>query len=426
MGQFKYKALDGSGKSRTGVVSGDTKERARSQLTRMKFRVISIQEISADGGTSDAEMLISVLGGRFQVDRKGNISISGGDNQKISDKELIIFTKQLSTMIASGVPLNQTMHILARQQTNRRFMKIIDAVKNGIEQGQKFSDSLEQHKTAFDTLYVAMARAGEESGRLSDILMKLVVYVEKSAKMKSQIKSAMMYPMVILAVAILVVSGLLIFVVPAFAGQFKGAGRALPALTQAVMDLSDFLVERWYVLFGGLFVIGIALSKWLETPKGRELFHRFALKAPIVGDLVRKVAVGRLCSTLSSMLSSGVNIIQALSICAASAGNVVVEKIIISARSRVEQGQLLSVPLSESPLFPIMVISMMEVGERAGKMDEMLTKVSEFYEEEVDLAVKNMLAMIEPLMIVFIGAIVGVLVIAMYLPILDLGNTVGG
>lgn len=424
MGEYKYKAVDSSGKPRAGVVKDATKERARSQLTRMRFRVISIQEVSADSG-EDADLLVSLFGGRLQIDRKGNINISGGDNQKISDKELIIFTKQLATMISSGVPLNQTMHILARQQTNRRFMKIIDAVKNGIEQGQKFSDSLEQHKNAFDTLYVAMARAGEESGRLSDILMKLVVYVEKSAKMKQQIKSAMMYPLVILFVAIVVVAGLLIFVVPAFASQFKGAGRALPALTQSVMDLSDFLVQRWYVLFGGLFVMGFALSKWLETKQGREAFHRFALKAPIVGDVVRKVCVGRLCSTLSSMLSSGVNIIQALSICAASAGNVVVERIIIAARGRVEQGQLLSVPLSESPLFPIMVISMMEVGERAGKMDEMLSKVSEFYEEEVDQAVKTMLSLIEPLMIVFIGAIVGVLVIAMYLPILDLGNTVG-
>lgn len=423
MGQFKYKAIDSVGKARVGVINGANKDLAKSQLARMRFKVITIQEVKADGSGIGG---VSLLGGRLRIDGKGNIEISGGDKAKISDRELIIFTKQLSTMISSGVPLNQSMEILSRQQLNRRFRDIIDSVRKGIEEGQKFSDSLAPHTAAFDTLYVAMARAGEESGKLSDILMKLVTYVEKSAKMKQQIKSAMMYPMIILVVAILVVTGLLIFVVPAFAEQFRGAGKELPGLTQAVLDISDFLMAKWHIILGGAVVGWFALKSWSQTPKGRDVIHSFALKAPVVGDLVRKIAVGRFCSTMSSMLSSGVNIIQALTICASSSGNIVIERFILFARGRVEQGQLLSSPLSENPIFPIMVTSMIEVGERAGKMDEMLTKVSDFYDEEVELAVKTMLGMIEPIMIVFIGSIVGTLVIAMYLPILDLGNTVGG
>lgn len=423
MAQFRYKAIDPSGRAKTGTVNGSSKDLARSQLARMRLRVVSLQEVNTDGSVAGS---VSLFGGRIKIDGKGNIELSGGDNKKVTDKELIIFTKQLATMVSSGVPLNQSMDILARQQTNKAFGRIIAAVRKSIEEGMRFSEALERHKQAFDTLYVAMARAGEESGRLAEILMKLVSYVEKSAKMKQQIKSAMTYPAIIMFVAVAVVAGLLVFVVPSFTSQFKGSGRELPALTQIVVDMSDFFVAKWYVILGGAIAAFFAFRAWGETPQGREFIHRYSMKAPAVGDLVRKVAVGRFCSTMASMLSSGVNIIQALSICSASAGNVVIEKFITQVRTRVEQGQLLSVPLSENPLFPVMVISMIEVGEKAGKLDDMLSKVSEFYEEEVDLAVKNMLALIEPALIVGIGVIVGTLVVAMYLPILDLGSTVGG
>ncbi len=423
MGQYKYKALDSSGKSRTGVISGANKDLAKSHLARMRLRVIRLDEIGEDGTVAGG---MSLLGGRIKIDSKGNVNFSGGKTGKVSDKEIIIFTKQLATMISSGVPLNQSLQILAKQQSRVGFGEIVNSVQRGIEEGQKFSDSLARYPLTFDVLYVSMVRAGEESGRLADILVKLVVYIEKAAKIKKQILSAMMYPAVIIGVAFLVVGGLLIFVIPEFASQFRSAGKPLPGLTQAVIDLSDFLVAKWYLILGSMVASGYGLHLWSKTVSGKNVIHKFALTAPIIGDLVRKIAVGRFCSTMSSMLSAGVNIIQALSICASSAGNVIIEKLVLYARSRVEQGQLLSQPISESPIFPLMVVSMIEVGERAGKLDEMLIKVSDFYVEEVDLAVKNMLALIEPILIVFIGIIVGILVIAMYLPIMDLGSVVGG
>lgn len=422
MGVYKYKAIGADGKRKIGVINGTSKDLVKSQLARMRLKVISLEEEGAAGAGGAKEF----LGGRLKIDKKGNIYLSGSAAGTVADKDLVVFTKQLQTMVASGVPLNQSLEILSRQQRNKGFGEIIGKVQKNIEEGSKFSDALVKFPNTFDVLFTSMIRAGEESGKISEILLKLVTYIEKSSRMKRQIRSAMTYPAIILFVAISVIVFLLVVVVPQFVSQFKSSGRALPAITQMVIDLSDFMANQWYYILGGAVAIGYSFSLWVKTTKGRHAFHTFALHAPVVGDLVRKVAVGRFCSTMSSMLASGVNIIQALSICANSAGNVVIEKFILYARSRVEQGQLLSMPVSENKIFPVMVVSMMEVGEKAGRMDEMLGKVSEFYEEEVDEAVKSMLSMIEPILIMGIGVIVGTLVVAMYLPILDLGNTVGG
>jgi type IV pilus assembly protein PilC len=423
MPSFQYKAVDMRGVRKSGTIEGKSIDLARTQLTRMRMKVVSLEEVVGDD--DEGQYLINLLGGRIRIDKKGNMRLQMGKVGGVADKELIIFTKQLQTMVASGVPLNQSLEILARQQKNPDFGKVVAKVQKNIEEGAKFSESLAKFPASFDTLFVSMVKAGEESGRISEILSKITVYVEKSSKITRQVKSAMTYPAMILFVASVVSWGLITFVVPKFASQFAGAGRKLPALTQYVMDLSDLLNKYWYapfVIVGGLI---FAFSSITKTEKGRWYLHAFLLKAPVVGDLVRKVVVGRFCSTMASMLTSGVNIIQALTICAASAGNVVVQKFIIYARTQVEQGQLLSKPIKENPIFPQMVSSMMEVGEKSGRMDEMLLKVSDFYEEEVDEAVKAMLAMIEPLLIVGIGIIVGVLVVAMYLPILDMGNNVG-
>lgn len=422
MGEFRYKAVDSKGQRKTGTVKSHSREMARSQLARMRLQVITIEAVKEG---EDEEGLI-LLGGRLRIDKKGNIFITSQGAGSVPDKDLIVFTKQLQTMIASGVPLNQSLSILSRQQKIVTFGKIISKIQQSIESGSKFSEALTLYPKTFDTLYVAMVRAGEESGKISEILVKLVSYIEKASRIKRQIKSAMTYPALIVFVAVAVVSFLLVVVVPQFVAQFKSSGRALPELTQMVIDVSDFFVAKWMQILAGLIFFGYAFSMWSKTAYGRYMVHSYALKAPIVGDVVRKVAVGRFCSTMASMLSSGVNIIQALNICASSAGNVVIEKFIHHARGRVEQGQLLSVPVRENKMFPLMVVSMLEVGEKAGRMDEMLNKVSDFYDEEVDEAVKAMLSMIEPLLIVGIGIIVGILVVAMYLPIMDLGNTVGG
>ena len=421
MANFQYKAVDHLGKRKTGVIVGANKDIVKSQLARMRYRIIKLEEVSANAETNG----LSLLGGRIKLDKKGNMELSLSAEGKVTDKVLIVFIRQLQTMISSGVPLNQSLEILSRQQRVPSFRKSIEKVQKSIEEGGSFSESLAKFPKTFDSLVISMVRAGEESGKIAEILTKLGSYVEKSAKMKQQIKSAMTYPTVIMFVAVSVICGLLIFVVPALTSQFTASGRELPALTQFVMNISDAIKFNWYYILGALAGIGYGLVTYFSTVKGKRQLDGFLLRAPIVGDLVRKVVVGRFCSTMASMLGSGVNIMQALTISSQTSGNVEISDFILHVRAKVEQGQLLSVPIKENKLFPMMVTSMIEVGEKSGRLEEMLLKVSDFYEEEVAEAVKNMISMIEPILIVFIGITVGILVVAMYLPILDMGNNIG-
>ncbi len=366
----------------------------------------------------------SLLSNFFYRDKKGNWQMQLGE-QKPTTKDLIIFSKQFSTMINSGVPLIQSLGILADQQRIRSFGTILGKIRFAVENGTTLSDAMEAFPLVFDSLYVSMVRAGEASGNLDTILLKLVTYIEKAAKIKSQVKSAMMYPMIVVVVATAVVSGLLVFVVPTFAKQYTESGKELPGLTQFVVDASNFLSESWYLIFGAGIVGLFALRAWVRTEKGRAGYDAALLRLPGVGMLLKKVAVGRFCSTMSTMMTSGVPLLDALSICAASAGNKTIELFVLNVRTGIEQGAKFSEPLAEGDLFPEMVVSMVSVGETTGALDDMLMKVSEFYEDEVDIAVKTVLSMIEPIMIVSIGGIVGVIVIAMYLPVFDMGNLVG-
>ncbi len=424
MASYTYKAKNGAGKSVTGTITAPSVGVATSTLQRQRMRIISIKEVQLgeDGKSAGGT---SLFGGRLKIDASGNISFGGSDSYKATDKDLIVMTKQLSVMLMSGLPVNQSLNILSTQQANPQFGKVLDGVRKAIEDGNGLGAAMGRYPKSFDSLYLSMIKAGEESGRLPDIMGKLLTYIEKSAKIKSQVKSAMMYPTVVIVVAIAVMLLLLGFVVPVFASQFKGAGKQLPAITQFVVSLSDFVKASWWKMgLGGAAVI-FSLSKFQETEKGRYFFDALSLKAPVLGDVMRKIAVGRFCSTMGSMLTSGVNLLQALTICATSAGNVVIEKFVLYCKSEIETGKQLSQPLSSTTLFPKMVISMIQVGEQSGKMDTMLEKVAVFYEEEVDEALKTMLSLIEPMMIVGIGIMVGFLVIAMYLPMMDLGSTVG-
>ena len=424
MASYTYKAKDGAGKSVTGTITAPSVGVATSTLQRQRMRIISIKEVKLgeDGKSAGG---ISLFGGRLKIDASGNIVFGSSDNYKATDKDLIIMTKQLSVMLMSGLPVNQSLNILSTQQANPQFGKVLDGVRRAIEDGNGLGAAMGRYPKSFDSLYLSMIKAGEESGRLPDIMGKLLTYIEKSAKIKSQVKSAMMYPTVVIVVAVAVMLLLLGFVVPVFANQFKSAGKQLPAITQFVVSLSDFVKDSWWKMgLGGAAVI-FGLSKFKETEKGRYFFDALSLKAPVLGDVMRKIAVGRFCSTMGSMLTSGVNLLQALTICATSAGNVVIEKFVLYCKSEIETGKQLSQPLSSTTLFPKMVISMIQVGEQSGKMDTMLEKVAVFYEEEVDEALKIMLSLIEPLMIVGIGIMVGFLVVAMYLPMMDLGSTVG-
>ncbi len=421
MAEFLYKARDARGKMRTGKVTANSKGAVRGQLLKMRLRPVTIKATKLDATDGGGGLFSQIL----YKDKDGNYNLQLGE-QKATDKDLIIFSKQFATMISSGVPLIQTLGILAAQQRVRSFGRQLDTVRGAVENGATLSDALEAYPKQFDSLYVSMVRAGEASGNLDTIMMKLVSYIEKAAKIKSQVKGAMMYPLIVVAVAFVVITGLLVFVVPMFAKQYEGSGKELPGLTQVVIDISNLLIEQWYVPLGAAVGAGLFFSRWVQTDSGRARFDQIILKVPVFGQLIRKIAVGRFCSTMATMLTSGVPLLEALSICAASSGNKMIETFVVHVRSRIEQGAKFSEPLGEGGLFPPMVVSMVAVGETTGALDDMLMKVSEFYEDEVDLAVKTMLSMIEPIMIVGIGSIVGFVVMAMYLPVFDLGNVVGG
>jgi len=421
MPDFSYSARAAKdSKIRTGKITAANKSEAKAFLKKRGLRIVAL---SAARKSQLLEGEIPIIGEFLIKDEKANYKFILG-SQDPKPRDLIIFTKQLATMVGSGVPLIQSLGILQKQQPSRGFRRALRDILQTVENGSTYSSSLTLYPHIFDSLYIAMVEAGEASGNLDIILKKLVTYIEKAEKIKSQVKSALAYPVIVLCIAILVVSGLLKFVVPVFAKQFAETGRKLPGLTQMVVDFSDFFQEYWYYIFGGMGLFLWLFTQWKNTVSGRMIFDKYILKAPIIGDVLKKIAVGRFCSTMASMLSSGVNLLQALSICAASAGNKVIETFVINVKSGLEKGQNFSTPLSEGDLFPMMVISMVEVGESTGSLDEMLTKVAELYEEEVDLAVKTMLSMIEPIMIVFIGGIVSFVVIAMYLPVFDMAGGV--
>lgn len=420
MPEFVYKGKDARGKFRSGRISAPSTAAAKTALAKQRLRAVTVRAVAANGGGDDGGFLSKFL----YKDKKGNWNIQLGE-PKASTKDLIVFSKQFSTMIGSGVPLIQALGILASQQRIRSFGRLIERVRTQVENGATLSQALGMYPDQFDSLYVSMVKAGEASGNIDTIMQQLVIYIEKAAKIKSQVKSALTYPAIVGVVAAAVVSGLLLFVVPTFAQQYEGSDKKLPALTQTVIDFSNLLSNYWYIIFGGLFCAGIGLGKYFSTKRGRAVFDRYILKTPGFGDLMRKIAVGRFCSTMSTMLTSGVNLLEALSICAASAGNKTIEDFVINVRSSIEQGSKFSDPLSQGGLFPDMVVSMVAVGEATGALDEMLTKVSEFYEDEVDLAVKTLLGLIEPIMIVFLGVVIGFVVLAMYLPVFDMASTVG-
>jgi len=417
MPTFKYQARTSDGRKRTGSIKAPSKSHAKSMLRKM--RLVSVLII-----TNEAENKGTFLSKFFFRDQNGKIQIQLKEEQP-KTKDLILFTKQFSTMINSGVPLVQSLSILADQQRNKKLADILRTVRTSIENGSHLSDSLEPFSGIFDSLYVSMVRAGEASGKLDLILSKLVTYIEKSEKIKAQVKSSLSYPTIVVFVAIAVISALLIFVVPTFAKQFNDSGKDLPGLTQFVVDMSNGLMDNWHIIFGSLIFLIILVKIYIKTPKGSKAKDQFLLAAPIIGPLMQKISVGRFCTTMATMLTSGVSLLEALSICAKASGNIIIENFILGIRSEIEQGAKFSTPLSKSPLIPNMVASMVAVGEQTGALDEMLIKVSNFYEEEVDIAVKSMLSMIEPIMMIVIGGCVGFIVIAMYLPVFDLGAVVG-
>ncbi len=421
MPNYQYRAKNRAGKIINGEVSSVDKNGAKVALANKGLKIMRlVTQEASNSGSSNSNFLSRI----FAKDKQGKMQIRLG-SQLPTTKELALFTKQFSLMIENGIPMLQSLQMLADQQRKMDFAEIIGKVNRSIESGSTLTDALEQYPLVFDQLFVAMTRAGEASGRLDVILKQLVTYIEKAAKLKAQVKSAMAYPVIIVCVAVGVVTLLLVFVVPTFAKQFTDSGQELPGITAMVIDMSNLLVNRWMEIIGGLFAAFFAVKWWAKTPVGKSQIDTYILKAPILGDVMTKIAVGRFCSTMSTMMSSGVAILEALNICAASSGNTRIEEFVLNVRDEISKGSTFSDPLGNGTLFPKMVISMVAVGESTGTLDETLKKVTDIYDEEVDNAIAAMMSMIEPLMIVVIGGIVGFIVIAMYLPIFSLAGTLG-
>jgi type IV pilus assembly protein PilC len=320
----------------------------------------------------------------------------------------------------------QCLDILSGQQPNKTFKDILVKVKENVESGSTFADALGKHPKAFDQLYVNLVAAGEVGGILDTILNRLAAYIEKAMKLKKQVKGAMVYPVTIMSIAIVVVGVILVFVIPTFAKMFAEFGGELPAPTRVVIAMSDFLTKYLVVIIVLLFAIKFAFGRYYATPVGKKAVDKFALNAPIAGPLIRKVAVAKFTRTLGTMISSGVPIMDGLDIVAKTAGNKIVEEAIYKVRQSISEGKTVAEPLAESGVFPPMVVQMISVGEATGAMDTMLNKIADFYDDEVDDAVGAMTAMLEPLLMVFLGTTVGGLVVAMYLPIFKLASAVGG
>jgi type IV pilus assembly protein PilC len=349
-----------------------------------------------------------------------------GFKPKVTTKDLVVFTRQFSTMIDAGLPLVQCLDILGKQQENKTFKELLKKVKEDVESGSTFADALKKHPRVFDELFVNLVAAGEIGGILDTIMSRLAAYIEKAFKLKKQIKSAMTYPATIVGIAVIVIGVILVFVIPAFEKMFADFGGALPAPTQIVIGISNFVQSYILVIIGFFVVLAFGLKRLYRTKKGRLRMDQLALKAPIFGTLIRKVAVAKFSRTLGTMISSGVPILDGLDIVAKTAGNKVVEKAIYDVRESISQGKTIAEPLEKSGVFPPMVCQMVGVGEQSGSIDAMLNKIADFYDDEVDDAVNNMTAMMEPLLILFLGVTVGGLVIAMYLPIFKIAGTVGG
>jgi type IV pilus assembly protein PilC len=341
---------------------------------------------------------------------------------KVQGRDIVIFTRQLSTMINAGLPLVQGLEILEKQQENPTFKKALVEIRQDVEAGSTLADSMRKKPKIFDALFTNMIEAGETGGILDTILTRLAVFMEKSMALKKKIKGAMTYPTVCLAISILILIVILVFVVPVFKSMFEGFGHNLPLPTQIVVNLSEFFKSYFIYIIIAFFLISLAVKKVYQTTKGRMAIDRGLLRSPVFGILLRKVAVAKFTRTLSTMLSAGVPILEALQVVAKTAGNKVIEQAVFRVGDSIAEGRPIAEPLEESGVFPNMVVQMINVGESVGALDAMLEKIADFYDEEVDQAVENLTAMIEPFMMVFLGGMIGGIVVAMYLPIFKLSS----
>jgi type IV pilus assembly protein PilC len=366
----------------------------------------------------------NIIPTKISAKAKG-ITIPSPFGKRVPQRSIAIFTRQLATMIDAGLPLVQSLEILASQQDNKIFKGILREIREDVEGGSTFAGALKKHPNIFNDLYTNLVVAGEEGGILDNILNRLAAYIEKAEALKKKVKSALVYPSVIIAVAIGVVAILLVFVIPVFEQMFSSAGQQLPLPTLIVVVISKYVRKYAFIFIPAFILLIFLLRKYHQTENGKTVMDRMLLKAPVFGDLFRKIAVARFSRTLGTLVSSGVPILDGLNIVSKTAGNKVIETAILNARNSIREGETIAEPLSRSNIFPPMVIQMISVGESTGALDSMLTKIAEFYEDEVDVAVSNLTSMLEPLLMIFLGVVIGGVVIAMYLPIFNMASAVG-
>lgn len=398
---YIWKGINIHGEKRKGQIEAVDEAGVRAHLKRLRIEETSIREKPKD-------LLENIKFFR----------------PKVKGKDVVVFTRQLSTMIDAGLPLVQCLQILARQQDNPTFKEMLTAIQADVETGTTLADSMRKHPKVYDSLYCNMIEAGELGGILDTILQRLANFKEKAMALQKRIKGAMTYPVICLGICILVLAIILIFVVPVFDKMFKDFGSTLPAPTQMVVNLSNAVKSYWWAIFAIVLLCIWIFKKYYNTERGRLQVDHMLLWSPVIGDLVRKVAVSKFTRTLSTMLQSGVPILDALGVVARTAGNKVIERAIVRVSAAIAEGRPIAEPLEESQVFPPMVVQMINVGESVGALDTMLEKVADFYDAEVDQAVDNLTAMIEPFMMVFLGGVIGGLVVAMYLPIFQIASVV--
>ena len=396
---FAYKAKDPSGKAVEGNVEAADEKAA---MARLRSQRLSVTEMKAGKGPKQGK--------------------KGG---KIDNKDVVIFSRQLSTLVSSGVPIVQGLTILSEQAEAPNFRLVLNTLKSDIEAGLSIADGMKKHPNAFTELYVAMIRAGEVGGILDTILERLSAYLEANEALKGKVKSALMYPTVVFSAAGLITIFLVVFVIPIFKDIFAGFGAELPFITQMLINISDFM--RGYILYliPPLGLGGWLFKKWMKTPKGERKVDEISLKLPVFGILLKKVAVAKFSRTLGTLIKSGVPILQGLETVAQTAGNRVIEEAINNSQKSIKEGGRISDPLKKSGIFPPMVIQMISVGEETGSLDNMLTKIADFYDTEVDTAVKGLTSMLEPIIMIVLGVVIGTIVIAMFMPMFGLGEMVG-
>jgi type IV pilus assembly protein PilC len=400
MATFAFSGRTRSGENVSGERIGDTMDAVVAALKREQIQVTRIQPTQAKQGTVAQARKLKAKG--------------------VPAKNLAVFTRQFSVMIDAGLPLVQCLEILGNQEEHKYFAQVILATRGDVEGGKSLAEAMKQHPKVFDSLFCNMIAAGEAGGILDTILKRLATYIEKAVKLRGQVQSAMIYPIAVITIACVVIGVILWKVIPTFASLFAGLGAELPLPTRVVIALSNNLVRFMPFIIVGIMAAAWGFRTYYATENGRRVIDRITLKMPILGPILRKIAVARFCRTLSTLMSSGVPILDGLDITAKTSGNAIIEDAILTTRKSIERGETIAAPLKETGVFPGMVVQMISVGEATGALDTMLGKIADFYEEEVDVAVEGLLTLLEPVMIAFLGGAVGGIVIAMYMPIFDL------